>query len=968
MLALIPPVWVSAKSVSNDLVCERLGVSHFSQQKLSLPSEYLPEAFTVTVEYEGQPKVISLQRQSVRGPTFRVLAQQITGKLVEVPAPPETSYHGFIEGEPETSVAASLLPSGLRARIYAGHGPGWLVRPMKDIYSKDLREMHIVYSEADVEPLDLTNDALTPMDTLDSPPRKTDCNFDTLSPLADAKCFAEPTDVASAEDCNIIQADISFDTDYEYYEYCSSDSNTVVHNIEDAINEINLIYRRDVLIEHLIGTIIVRSDPNTCPYKDLENASLTAFRVHWNANHTDIIRDIAHYATGKPASWGGVAYLGVVCNQSWGYGATRHYALARIMRHELGHNWGAHDYHAGCLEGTTIMCGNSISRFAGQTALDIIAYRDTLGCLVDIGPCPIPLDPYACMDIVTAQVGHSPIIIDVLSNDHDGNCDEIEIDAYDSTSYYGGTVQLSADTGPNGRDELYYTPLPGLARTDTFGYTISDGTGRHDSTTVSVSFIYTVPDIYPTIQAAINDANNGDIIVVSPGTYTGDGNRDIDFGGRAIIVRSIDANDPDIVAATVIDCNGTDEEPHRGFYFHNGEDTNSVLDGLTITNGYANYGGGIYCASGSSPTIKSCIIIDNFATTDGGGIYGCDGRIADCHISDNNSGRWGGGLCECNGEIDGCIIEGNQSNNNHSGGGLANCDGKIINCKIVGNSSSCYGGGLAGCDAEIRNCTISDNWSEDGGGGLKSCHGKIVNCLIANNSTPMSGGAFRDCSGEIVSCTIIGNSGRHGGAFTTCGGAIIQNNIIAYNTASIDGGAIYGLCENSYNDFWDNSPDNFAGGALAGVGDIFEDPLFVDLNDDYHLKSEGWRWVEPEGNWTWDNVTSRCIDAGNAGSALGEELLAIPRDPNNIWGENLRINMGAYGGTAKASMPPYDWALLADLTNDGIVNFEDFGHQAIDWRQGESEQPGDLDRNGVVDFADLLLLTEDWLKTTSWPH
>lgn len=76
--------------------------------------------------------------------------------------------------------------------------------------------------------------------------------------------------------------------------------------------------------------------------------------------------------------------------------------------------------------------------------------------------------------------------------------------------------------------------------------------------------------------------------------------------------------------------------------------------------------------------------------------------------------------------------------------------------------------------------------------------------------------------------------------------------------------------------------------------------------------------------------------------------------------------MGAYGGTAEASMPPYDWALLGDLTNDGIVNFEDFGHQAIDWRQSESEQPGDLDRNGLIDFADVLLLTEDWLKQTTW--
>ncbi len=92
---------------------------------------------------------------------------------------------------------------------------------------------------------------------------------------------------------------------------------------------------------------------------------------------------------------------------------------------------------------------------------------------------------------------------------------------------------------------------------------------------------------FNTIQAAIDDSNDVDIIEVQPGTYTGDGNRDIDYNGKAITVRSIDPNDSNIVAATIIDCNGSEQDPHRGFYFHNNEDVNSVIDGLTITNGYA---------------------------------------------------------------------------------------------------------------------------------------------------------------------------------------------------------------------------------------------------------------------------------------------------------------------------------------------------------------------------------------------
>ena len=46
------------------------------------------------------------------------------------------------------------------------------------------------------------------------------------------------------------------------------------------------------------------------------------------------------------------------------------------------------------------------------------------------------------------------------------------------------------------------------------------------------------PADFNNIQAAINDANDGDRITVADGTYTGNGNRDIDFLGKAITVHS----------------------------------------------------------------------------------------------------------------------------------------------------------------------------------------------------------------------------------------------------------------------------------------------------------------------------------------------------------------------------------------------------------------------------------------------
>ena len=104
-------------------------------------------------------------------------------------------------------------------------------------------------------------------------------------------------------------------------------------------------------------------------------------------------------------------------------------------------------------------------------------------------------------------------------------------------------------------------------------------------------------------------------------------------------------------------------------------------------------------------------------------------------------------------------------------------------------------------------------------------------------------------------------------------------------------------------------------GGAPGQGNISVNPLFVDhVNGDYHLKSEGWRWSTQSQSWTYDNVTSLCIDVGDPDSPLADELMSVPRDPDNIYGANQRINMGAFGGTAQASLPPSGWVIPEDLT------------------------------------------------------
>ena len=92
---------------------------------------------------------------------------------------------------------------------------------------------------------------------------------------------------------------------------------------------------------------------------------------------------------------------------------------------------------------------------------------------------------------------------------------------------------------------------------------------------------------YPTIQSAVNAASNGDTVLVAAGTYSSDGNRDIDFLGKSVTVTSSAG-----ATNTIIDCGGSASSDgsgnHRGFYIHSGE-MNATISGFTIKNGYENF-------------------------------------------------------------------------------------------------------------------------------------------------------------------------------------------------------------------------------------------------------------------------------------------------------------------------------------------------------------------------------------------
>jgi hypothetical protein len=501
----------------------------------------------------------------------------------------------------------------------------------------------------------------------------------------------------------------------------------------------------------------------------------------------------------------------------------------------------------------------------------------------------------------------------------------------------GGTLNWQIDV-PNDCNWLSVYPLSGTSRGEVnevtitvdsnglaLGFyecelTVSDANATNSPQAIPVILhVYIpgelhVPTEYSTIQAAIDAANEHDTIIVQPSVY----NENIDFGAKNLIATSIDPLDNAVVAATIIDGSGLGPVVTLA----GAQGPSCILTGFTIVNGT----NGVHCNS-ADPTISDCVLADNANA----GLRCVDGdpTVTNCRIMGNAG--------------DGINLSSSRVNNRAT----------VSNCRITGNQ----GRGM--------HCNKSRDW--------------IANCVIAGNRAEGIW-SYRSRGLTIRNCTVFANA--EAGIYSDSAKMTILNSIV-WDNASQGASQIYsspGDVTATYSDVQDG---------FSGLGNINVDPCFAELgywghtddpntqvepNDpnavyvdgDYHLKTLAWRWDPNASQWTFDSVTSRCIDAGNPGSILAAEPLAAPLDPNNVRGHNLRINMGAYGGTAEASIPPYDWALLADLTNDGTVDFADLGHELANWLTSGVDLPGDLDRNEIVDMADLALLGQDFSARTSW--
>jgi parallel beta-helix repeat protein len=254
----------------------------------------------------------------------------------------------------------------------------------------------------------------------------------------------------------------------------------------------------------------------------------------------------------------------------------------------------------------------------------------------------------------------------------------------------------------------------------------------------SLNILYVPSEQYPTIQAGIDSAVNGDTVLVHWGTYV----ENINFKGKNILLgsRYILTGDNSFLDQTVIDGNTGGSV----VVFDSGEDSTTVLKGFTIRNGNANQGGGVNI-SGSSPVLESLIIQDNTAINNGGGIFIAENSSP--HLSNltilNNTVTYddGGGIAMMNsgGILESLAIRYNTVPSGVGGGiYLNNSSPSLVNCLLSNNISMGDGGGIVfvnGSNASLVNLTITANFANDGGGGFacETSSPVFLNSILAGN-------------------------------------------------------------------------------------------------------------------------------------------------------------------------------------------------------------------------------------------
>jgi hypothetical protein len=425
------------------------------------------------------------------------------------------------------------------------------------------------------------------------------------------------------------------------------------------------------------------------------------------------------------------------------------------------------------------------------------------------------------------------------------------------------------------------------------------------------------------INSAVAAAQAYDTIVVTNGIYAE--TNTVILSVEGLSMRSV--NGPE---NTIIDGGGM----HRVISLQ----TEGILDGFTITNGFIDafdVGAGLTVNRG---TAMNCIIAGNRAKV-GAGIGVTSGEVDSCIVMNNSASHVAGGILAAeSGAVRNSLIIGNTVTGIGSitelyfgGGGVLSYNGGIFNdCVISGNYSANFGGGIAILtNGNFQRCTIINNSAAvSGGGALCVDGGYIESCLFSGNSAINGGGIYSVSNAKIQNCTIVNNSAAFGGGAYFYSGGYTVNSILYFNTAPT--GANY---------FVENAATFSFCCTIPTVSNIYDsgncftnDPLFINYPvNDFHLPAfspcvdsgtnlPGLRqYMDLDGNGRVSNI----VDRGAYERGLPAPHVAITSLPMEV---SYDITSMGVAGTNNPSVAGGMW-----IENDANGIVSNFSRAGTSW-------------------------------------
>jgi predicted outer membrane repeat protein len=432
--------------------------------------------------------------------------------------------------------------------------------------------------------------------------------------------------------------------------------------------------------------------------------------------------------------------------------------------------------------------------------------------------------------------------------------------------------------------------------------------------------ILEVPQQYPTIAAALESAQSGDVVHIASGRY-------YEYGLKlpaGITLQGTTSETGD----TIIDAMGRGRILTARFL-----DSAAFIQDLTFANGWAqeaqgyeHCGGALYI-NDATLRVRNCKFINNRAEADGGAIscMNSSSLFINCQFLENSAGE-GGGAIDCSYR-----------------------SSPLIQDCLFRDNSAAYGGALASRASSRPKLTgaIFDRNSTSGeiskGGGLVSFfEGELTLtlCTLSRNSARIGGGIYSadHCPIDISECTIVANEGTEmaGGIFTTNSSALVTNSIIAFQTGAgiVSGGGT--LPTISCTDIYGNSGGDWAGNlaSQAGTsGNLNTDPEIClgDLDDRYQFNLE-------DG--------SPCSLDGGACADLGAWPVGCPAPLETV------LSLGQFLVEWNSGSPVITWNLLS---SPGDAAFRLVRVQGDLTTEEEIEIPYTLGQSGQFSALDSFL-------------